>query len=151
MVTSDKPAVMTILRQTSEFEPSEVAVAEEIIDYYLSDGITSGYFVEVAEAESAITGYVCYGRTPLTKGTWDLYWIAVAPSKKGKGFGGALMTCAESNIKSNNGRLILIETSSTRPYENTRNFYQHIGYSVVCQIRDFYKPGDHLVILEKRL
>ena len=64
---------MQILRNTPEFNASEVKVAEEVIDSYLSDAKGSGYYVLTAEDGSTVTGYICYGPTPLTDGTWDLY------------------------------------------------------------------------------
>ena len=53
LTTRDKPAIMAILKATPEFKPSEVVVAEELIDSYLQDSYQSGYHVLVAEAERA--------------------------------------------------------------------------------------------------
>ena len=142
---------MKILRQTPEFEPSEVAVAEEVIDNYLRDPKGSGYYTLIAEADSVIAGYICYGPTPLTQGTWDIYWMAVASEKQGKGIGSALMAFAEEQIKKAQGRLAIIETSSKPEYEKTRRFHLGQGYEVICRIPDFYVPGDDKLILRKRL
>ena len=147
----DKPALMVILRNTPEFKPSEVVVAEEVLDSYLHDPIRSGYHTLVAEIDATIVGYVCYGSTPLTEGTWDVYWIAVAPKKQGQGIGGALMAFAETQIKKARGRLVIIETSSQPEYEKTRRFYRSHDYEVVGRIPDFYAPGDDKLILQKRL
>jgi GNAT superfamily N-acetyltransferase len=95
MTPSDKPAIMKILQKTPEFKPSEVAVAEELIDSYLADAYQSGYYILVSEADSVVVGYICYGSTPLTEGTWDIYWMAVAPQMQGKGIGTALLESAE--------------------------------------------------------
>src|SRR3989304_1932734 len=95
MLKKDKPALRQILQNTPEFEPSEVVVAEEVIDSYLRDPVNSGYYTLVAEAGSTVTGYISYGPTPLTEGTWDLYWMAVTREKQGLGIGGALMEAAE--------------------------------------------------------
>jgi ribosomal protein S18 acetylase RimI-like enzyme len=142
---------MKILRNTPEFKLAEVAVAEEVIDSYLADPAGSGYHVFVAEADLAVVGYICYGLTPLTEGTWDIYWIAVAPEKQGEGVGGALLAYAEDRIKEAGGRLIFIETSSQPGYEKTRRFYLSHGYEVISRISDFYAPGDDKIILQKRL
>jgi hypothetical protein len=82
--SDDKPALMKILRDTREFKPVEVAVAEEVIDSCLKDPINSGYHTLIAEDNSEIAGYICYGPTPLTDGTWDLYWAAVAQDRRGR-------------------------------------------------------------------
>lgn len=151
LTVADKPAVMRILMTTPEFKPSEVAVAEELIDSFLQDSYQSGYFISVAEIDAQIVGYVCYGQTPLTEATWDIYWIAVERQRQGQGIGLALMKAAETGIKEEKGRLVILETSSTPEYEKTRRFYLNQGYRVICQIVDFYSIGDDKVMLQKRL
>jgi len=74
MTDKDKPAVIQMLRDIPEFKSAEIDVAEEVINSYLADPIRSGYHIFVAEASSSIAGYICYGPTPLTEGTWDIYW-----------------------------------------------------------------------------
>ena len=151
MSAEDKPRITEILRGTPEFKPFEVTVAEELIDCYLDDPSGSGYHILVAEADSAIQGYICYGSTPLTEGTWDIYWLAVARAKQGQGIGSALMKSAEREIVKAKGRLSIIETSSTPAYEKTRRFHLSHGYDVVARIPDFYVPGDDKLILQKLL
>jgi ribosomal protein S18 acetylase RimI-like enzyme len=151
MVARDKPALIRMLRNTPEFKPFEVVVAEEVIDSYLSDPHASGYFILIAEAEGTIAGYICYGETPLTVGTWDIYWVAVDSQKRRRGIGEALSETAEVAIKKAGGRLAIIETSSTPLYENTRRFYQRRGYETIARIPDFYLPGDDKLILRKKL
>ena len=150
MKVAHKKGVMNILHSTSEFKPAEVATAEELIDYYLTKGILSGYHVLIAKVGKDISGYICFGPTPLTEGTWDVYWMAVSPDKKGQGIGSALLSKAEETIRELNGRLILIETSSIAEYELTRRFYRHAGYSIICRITDFYSTGDSLIVFQKR-
>ena len=142
---------MEILRHTPEFKPSEVAVAEEVIDSYLKDPAGSGYQILVAESDSAVAGYICYGPTPMTEGTWDIYWIAVTPEKYGHGIGTTLLELVEKNVRKAEGRLAIIETSSTPDYEKTRRFYIGHDYEIVARIPDFYAPGDDKLILQKRL
>lgn len=151
MSTGDKPALMQILRHTPEFKPYEVVVAEEVIDGYLQDPQGTGYHALVAEDGPQIAGYICYGQTACTIGTWDIYWIAVSGKQRGKGIGGALTKSAEEEIRQSEGRLILIETSSQPIYENTRRFYLGQKYEQVARIPDFYSPGDDLLIMQKRL
>jgi len=151
MSHGDRPAVTKILDCTPEFKRFEVEVAEELIDCYLEDQSGSGYHILVAEVDSTVTGYICYGPTPMTEGTWDIYWMAVAPERQRQGIGGALMKSAEKEIAKARGRLSIIETSSTPLYEKTRFFHLSQGYEVICRIPDFYAPGDDKLILRKRL
>lgn len=147
----DKPAVMDILRAAPEFLPSEVPVAEEVIDAFLNQPGGAGYSAYVATLEGDVCGYVCYGKAPLTEGTWDVYWIAVSGQWQGHGIGGRLMNWAETRIWQSEGRLVLVETSSKPIYEKTRRFYVSLGYEVVCTIPDFYASGDAKVVFQKRL
>ena len=151
MNQEDKPSIMQILRSTAEFKRSEVIVAEEVIDSYLSDSYRSGYHILVAELNSTIAGYICFGPTPLTEGTWDIYWVVVAPDKQRQGTGSALPESAEKSIRETGGRLAIIETSSTPAYEKTRHFHIRYGYEVIGCIPDFYAPSDDKLILQKRL
>ena len=151
MSVKDKPTIMQILRDTPEFKPTEVVVAEELLDCYLEAPSTSGYYVLVAEAGSSVIGYICYGPTPLTEGTWDIYWIAVAAKEQGQGVGQTLVASVEKKISETQGRLVFIETSSKPEYEKTRRFYHLQGYELICQIADFYVPGDDKIIFQKRL
>jgi ribosomal protein S18 acetylase RimI-like enzyme len=151
MSAEDRPRVTEILRGTPEFKPFEVAVAEELIDCYLEDPLNSGYHILVAQVGSTVAGYICYGSTPLTEGTWDIYWVAVAREKQGQGIGSALMKSAEKEIVKAKGRLSIIETSSTPAYEKTRHFHLSQGYQIIACIPDFYAPRDDKLILQKRL
>ncbi len=149
MAASDKARVMALLEATPEFEPAEIPVAEEVIDVYL-DCPGRDYQTTVAETASQLLGYICFGQTPLTASTWDIYWMAVIREKRGMGIGAALLKSAEEEIQKAGGKLILIETSSKPNYLNTRRFYTRKGYKKVSRIRDFYAPGDHRIIFEKR-
>ncbi|MDD5590834.1 MAG: GNAT family N-acetyltransferase [Dehalococcoidales bacterium] len=151
MTRQDKPEVIRLLKTTPEFEPSEVMVAEDVIDCYLERPSVSGYYIQVAVAESMVAGYVCYGPAPMTEGTWDLYWVAVSAGRQGRGIGSALVALAENEVRSTGGRQVLIETSSKPGYEKTRRFYLGRGYQIAGCIPDFYAPGDDKLILRKLL
>ena len=128
-----------------------MAVAEELIECYLENPFSSGYHIQVAEVDSTVVGYICYGPTPLTEGTWDIYWVAVTRERQGQGTGSALMKSAEKEIVKAKGRLSIIETSSTPAYEKTRHFHISQGYEIIARIPDFYAPGDDKLILQKLL
>jgi len=150
MQVQDKPAIMSILQNTPEFNSLDRSVAEEVIDEYLKKPTGSGYHILVTEFEGEISGYVCYGLNPMTVSTWDVYWIAVARSSQGKGIGRELLTTVENNIWQSGGTLIIIETSSTPLYDRTNRFYNLCGYKLDCRIADYYGPGDDKIIYEKR-
>ena len=98
-----------------------------------------------------LLGYVCYGPTPCTRGTYDLYWIAVHPDAHGTGVGTALLQEVERRLVRTDARLVIIETSSLPAYEPTRAFYRKRGYEVVARVPDFYAPGDDRLIFARPL
>lgn len=150
MAKADRQPVLDLIRSTGFFTPGEIQVAEELIDIYLNNPEQRDYYIVVVENERGqVAGYMTYGPTPLTEGTWDLYWIAVAPEAQGRGYGQRLVGWLEDEVKKNKGRLVLIETSSQPKYQPTRRFYEKLGYTEVARIRDFYRPGDDRVIFGK--
>lgn len=150
MTAADKAPVMDLVRATGFFRPDEVAVAEELIDVYLGQPDQKDYGIVVSLDEAGrAAGYMTYGPTPLTVGTYDLYWMAVDPKAQGRGHGRALVEWLEAYVKDAGGRLIIIETSSVPKYEPTRRFYLGLGYPEVARIPDFYQPGDDRVIYRK--
>ncbi len=150
MTAADKPLIMAFLPAIAEFKPEEVALAEELIDLNLLHSKRSGYHILVADSGSKVLGYVCYGPTPITEGTWDLYWIATDPREQSRGVGGAMMAFAETEMKKEAARMCLVETLSRPQYGRIRRFYFHQGYATICEVPDFYAPGDNRVILCKR-
>jgi len=151
MAAADKAVVMRMLRNTPEFKPVEVDVAEELIDAYLDDPVKSGYLVVVATTDSGVVGYACYGPTPITESTWDVYWMAVNRDSQGRGIGGALLAAVEADIARRGGRLIVIETSSKAGYARAQRFYSSQGYQMHNRITEFYEPGDDKLTYLKRL
>ncbi len=148
---ADRDNVIALVRRTNVFSEEEIEVAGELLDIVLNEPNQNDYIVYVSSEESAVTGYFCIGQTPLTVGTYDLYWIAVDPDHQGKGIGKHLLRFAEQLVKETGGRLIVAETSSTEKYRATRMFYQQSGYAEVTRIRDYYRNGDDLVIYGKYL
>ncbi len=151
MTAADKPSVMAIFRALPEFNSMDVEIAEELCDDYIKKGESSGYYAYVAAVKGEVVGFLCYGETPLTKGTWDIYWMAVRQDMQGRGVGTRLQTFAVEKIREAGGRMILIETSGIPLYARTRAFHENQGYSEVCRIPDFYEPGDDKVVYWKRI
>jgi ribosomal protein S18 acetylase RimI-like enzyme len=102
-------------------------------------------------AGDTLLGYACYGPTPGTDGTFDLYWIAVHPDAQGTGGGSRLLSEVERHLQSRGGRLLIAETSSRVAYVATRRFYDASGYGEAARVVDFYAPADDRVIYVKRL
>jgi len=126
-----------------------VATAVELLDEHLA-GDEDYRFIGAFDADELI-GYACWGPTPGTEGTWDLYWIVVARERQGAGIGSMLLRHVERTLATERGRLVVVETSSRADYEPTRRFYEARGYTRTAVIPGYYAPGDDLVIYLKDL
>jgi ribosomal protein S18 acetylase RimI-like enzyme len=138
-----------IVRATDVFAQDEVAVALELFDDAAAGG--SDYEFIGAFEDDRLIGYACFGATPSTDNTFDLYWIAVHPDAQRSGAGSLLMSEVEHRLHGRQARLLVVETSSRADYAPTRRFYEKRGYEKSAQVRDFYGHGDDRVILTKAL
>ena len=150
-VQKDRDRIQAILLATDRFTAEEVRCAMELVDEWLATPEKGDYIVHVADADGVVTGYVCYGPTPLTDGVYDLYWIAVDPRYQGQGFGQELLRFVEDAVGEREGRMLLIETSSKDSYGPTLRFYERAGYDEISRIKDFYRIEDDKVVFCKRL
>jgi ribosomal protein S18 acetylase RimI-like enzyme len=137
------------------FRNDEVLVALELFDASL--GVDTGVrdvdyaFVGAADADDRLIGFACYGPTPDTDRTYDLYWIAVDAACHSAGIGTTLLAEAEKRLRREAARLVVVETSSRPDYEGTRGFYLRRGYVEAARVADYYGPSDGRVIFTKRL
>lgn len=111
----------------------------------------SGYNFLVSREGERVLGYACFGPRALTRGAYDLFWIAVDPAAQGQGVGRGLMERVEAEVKALGGNLLIIETSDAPHYTSTRRFYEVYGCDLEATIRDFYAPGEGLFIYTRHL
>jgi len=152
MVEKDRASLLSMLIKTRSFTSAEIDVAMELIDIVLKDQIQKDYqiYCMVDDQDQAI-GYICYGPTPITQGTFDLYWIAVDPDFQKQGVGSNLLDFLGKVVKELKGRMILADTSSIPHYEKTQNFYLRNGFQEVARVLDYYHPGNDRVTFCRRL
>ena len=146
----DRSRIASILEATNRFTPIEISVALELIDIYFNQPEQKDYrFACAVDAEDCVNGYVCFGPTPMTDRTYDLYWIAVDPTQQRRGLGDELLLYVEAQLLAENGRMLMIETSSQPKYAPTHHFYLKHRYREVARIPNFYSEGDDRVIYQK--
>lgn len=167
LTSADADRVLEITRITGVFREDELRIAEEVFaDCVSANGPSGGlagprghagpqmidrpYYGLGAELEGRLVGWICWGQTPCTERTWDLYWLAVDPAAHGRGVGRALVAEMEQRL-TGRARLISIDTSGRADYDPTRAFYVAVGYTEVAVVPDFYAPGDDQVIFTKAL
>ena len=148
-VPADVPALRRLVASTRVFDRAERAIALELLEERLARGAKSGYSFVFAQRDGEVLGYAAWGHDPLTRRSFDLYWIVVAPAAQGKGLGRALLELVERAVAGRGGGNLYIETSSRKVYARSRRFYQAARYRRVARLRDFYAPGDHKILFCK--
>jgi len=124
----------------------------ELIDIALTRPDQDDYHPFVLEEEDGtVAAYACFGRNPMTKATFDLYWLATRADRMGKGYGRKIVSFVEEEVKKRGGKLLVIETSSKESYGSTREFYIKIGCTLASQLPDYYDEGDDKLIYLKRI
>ena len=152
LIEKDRATLLSMLIRTRAFTSAEIDVAMELIDSVLKDPMQKDYqiYCLVDDRDQAV-GYICDGPTPMTQGTFDLYWIAVDPDFQEKGAGSRLLIFLEEVVKAEGGRLILADTSTIPHYERTQRFYLKNGFQEVARIPDYYHPGNDRVTFYRKL
>lgn len=148
LTAADRRRIEEITRAVGVFGVHETAVALEVFDTMAAG--SPDYTALGAEHEGLLVGWICWGPTPCTSGTYDLYWMAVDPALQGAGIGTALVREMERRLEGL-ARLVIVETAGRPDYRSTRAFYQARGYRPAATIPDFYAPGDDQVVYLKSL
>jgi D-alanine-D-alanine ligase len=151
VLPADIAAVRELVTATGFFSPAEIGIAVELVETRITQGPGSGYAFLFAETDGRLSGYTCFGPIPGTDGSYDLYWIAVAPEDQGQGLGRELLRRTEARIRQEGGRQVYIETSSLAQYRPTQGFYRAAGYLQEAHLEDFYRPGDGKLIYRRIL
>jgi ribosomal protein S18 acetylase RimI-like enzyme len=138
-----------------------VSCAIELLDAALAQADGNTYEALVALGDDAgdrpdgggerLIGYTCFGRTPMTEATFDLYWLAVSAAARGRGVGREMMAVVEDHLRSRGAHTVRVETSSLEGQGGACRFYEKTGYQRAGVIPNFYRPGDDLVIFTKVL
>ena len=152
-----------ILRATGVFSPDEVRIARELLEEAsdvearsrkTQDSICSPppySFLGSFTPDGELVGFACYGPTPGTDRTYDLYWIAVDPEHGRAGIASLLIDEVERRLQGQTARLLVVETSSRSDYLPARRFYARCGYAEAARVVGFYAPDDDRIILTKRI
>ncbi len=167
---ADRPLLARLIDSVAAFSADERAVAVELIDHRLAHPASDDYrfLLSFSPPEAAshdggdpqtpgaagsdeLAGYLCYGRTPLTRSTYDLYWIVTSPSYARSGVARGLTARLDVEIAREGGGLVRVETGSREGHGGAAHFYDAVGFARAATIADFYAPGDDLIIFIKRV
>lgn len=148
---TDLEPILAVTRAAGVFTAEETDTVAELFNGYVQDPRKSGYNFLTYREQAAVLGFACWGPTPLTQGTVDLYWICAAPAAQGKGVGAALFQAVVAAARQAGRWLIVIWTSNRSEYAPARNFYKRLGCTLNLQLADFYARGEDLCMFTYRL
>ncbi len=143
----DITALQEVLNGTGLF-PGEML--PDMLSGYLSNAESPDIWL-TCEADGTPIGF-CYAvPEAFAEGTWNMLAIAVLPTRQGGGCGRAITKHLEAHLKARGERILLVDTSGTEAFAQTRAFYRKNGYTEEARIRDFWAAGDDKVVFWKSL
>jgi ribosomal protein S18 acetylase RimI-like enzyme len=149
MSAHDLQPLRDLVGRLQDFTREEQQVALELIDEAAKKN--PEYEVMVALEGDTLAGYVCFGKTPMTQATYDLYWLGVCPAQRKRGLGRALVDALSDQLTQRNGLLVRVETSSREAYGGTIDFYNAAGFAETARVPRFYAADDDLLIFTRAL
>ncbi|MEM7391398.1 MAG: GNAT family N-acetyltransferase, partial [Verrucomicrobiota bacterium] len=114
-----------------------------------SPGEHDAWFTDDHEGHPVGVAYLAPEK--MTHGTWNLYWIAVAPDYQRQGRGKALLDHIQTWLIERKQRILIVETAGVDDFDYVRQFYADHGFEAEARIRDFYEDGVDKVIFRKAL
>jgi GNAT superfamily N-acetyltransferase len=102
LTAADRGRIEEISRAVGLFRDDEIPVALEVFDAAVAGSLD--YLALGAEHDGRLAGWICWGPTPCTLGTHDLYWMAVDPALHGAGVGTALVHAMERRLAGSQNR-----------------------------------------------
>ena len=128
--------------------PSEY-LDEMISDYFINSDTQDIWFTYIDNDRPVSIGYCVPEK--LTNGTYNLLAIGVTENSQRKGIANEMMNYIERQLKSKDGRILIVETSSDDAQVGARNLYKKIGYTQEAVIRDFWNDGEDKIVFWKKL
>ncbi|MBM4067953.1 MAG: GNAT family N-acetyltransferase [Planctomycetes bacterium] len=149
---ADTPFLLALTEQTGVFRPMEIQALREVLDDYHDHNRAAGHRCVTHASGDRIAGFAYYAPAAMTVHTWYLYWIAIQRDHQAQGIGSELLRFVEADIRIHQpAAVLLIETSSMPSYDLTRGFYKKHGYEIEAVLRDYYAPGDDMIVFRKSL
>jgi len=152
--SSDVAPIRDLAVDNAMFAPDDLDSFDELLAGYLDGSLPGHEWIVAQDPAGAVAGAAYYAPEPFADRVWNLYFLAVRPNSHREGIGHALVAHLEQALRSAGdtvARVLIVETSSTAPYQPARRFYEREGFAQEAVIREFYGPDDSKVTFWKRL
>ena len=151
LVAADAPSVLALARETGLLTPPELEDLRWRLEYYPQRPESHRHQALVWDEAGLLTGAVYYAPVAMTDRTWNLHWLLARPPFTARGIAGRLLHHAEEDVRRQQGRLLVVETSSRPALEGLRCLCEDRAYEPGAVLPDFYADGEAQVIFRKRL
>jgi ribosomal protein S18 acetylase RimI-like enzyme len=128
--------------------PSEYL--DEMISDYFNNPETQDYWFTCIDNNKPVAIGYCVPEK-FTDGTYNLLAIGVSQDTQRKGIASEMMAYIEQHLKTKDGRILIVETSSDEAQIGARNLYKKIGYTQAAVIKDFWKDGEDKIVFWKKI
>ncbi len=145
-IAADLPALKQVLDRTGLF-PSELL--DGMIAPALA-GETEAFWL-TCHADGQPVGLCFTAPKEMPDRTWNLLAIGVEPDRRRRGIGAALVRAVEAELRQQEQRLLLIDTSGRPEFGGVHRFYKALRYTQAARIPDFWAAGDDKLVFCKRL
>ena len=120
LTNADIEAVLRVAKASGLFESDQLGALRETFERS-QRGLAERDEIWLGEVENDELIGVAYAASELmTDRVWNLLFIAVHPDGQGQGTGGKMLKAVESELRSRNTRMNIIETASGDDFELTR-------------------------------
>ena len=145
--SGDIDGIKSVLDSIDLF-PSEM-LDDMISDYFDNPESQDIWYCAVEAGNVIALGYCAPEK--LTEGTYNLYAIGVRSDIQSTGIGSKMMNYIEEYLGQIGGRVLIVDTSGTDDFAQTRKFYEKLNYIKEAVIRDFWSEGDDKIVYWKRI
>ncbi|MEM6295178.1 MAG: N-acetyltransferase [Myxococcota bacterium] len=150
----DVDAIKRLAIAAKMFDEESVGFFDDILAGFF-DGTAQGHaWLVVPGFDGELLAGAYYAPEPFADRMWNLYFLAVDPKAQGQGLGQRLIEHVETTLRGHGedvARTLIVETSSTDQYADTRAFYARRGFVEEARIRQYYGPEDDKVVFWKQL
>ena len=141
---TDFDALIALATASGLFEPDQTEILASMLRSPEENDV---WFTD--EDAGVPVGVAYMAPEKMTHGTWNLYWIAVAPDYQRQGRGKAILDHVQNWLAEKGHRILLVETAGVDDFDYVRKFYSDNGFETEARIRDFYDAGVDKVVFRK--
>ncbi len=151
VIPEDTKAIISLCEAIGLFKPYELQELNRMLSAYFALSLDGCHKWLAYHVDSQLIGIAYYAEETFAYGVFNLLLIGIHPDYQRQGRGTELLHHVEQELRQQNKRMLIIETSGLENFAATRAFYKQNGYDEESCIREFYNPGEDKITFRKLL